>query len=291
MLKKVSVIIPFYSGIKWLYEAVESALSQTYSNIEIIVVNDGSKEDITDFFNKYKNLIVYRYQENQGAAVARNHAMLLATGDYLAFLDSDDIWLPHKLEKQIAFMEKSGAKWSHTNYYYWTPENDTMKDVGICDEYGDIFKKTFVSIKMGTPCVIINKEIFEKHSDLIFPENSRIGEDTKLWQKISRHYPIALIREPLVKVRLRGDNTYKKTIKVISLRGTEFKVISTNPEVPIFAKLRSFIFYVYSKIFKLPSTPRKEFIARCFVALPYFLGRIYVKYLSLSNRKYKQFVC
>lgn len=125
MIYKVSIIIPFYNNAEWLVEAVESALNQTYKNIEIIIVNDGSKEDMTSFLQKYQKHIIYQYQENKGAASARNHAMSLASGDYFAFLDSDDIWLPEKLEKQVSFMMKTEAMWSHTNYFYWSPESNS----------------------------------------------------------------------------------------------------------------------------------------------------------------------
>src|SRR5690554_2836035 len=102
MEKKVSVIIPFYNGVEWLCEAVQSVLDQTYKNFEIIVVNDGSPEDVSGLLSKYGNKIIYRYKENGCAATARNLAMEIATGEYLAFLDSDDLWLPAKTEKQIA---------------------------------------------------------------------------------------------------------------------------------------------------------------------------------------------
>jgi len=289
-LKKVSVIIPFYSGIEWLNDAIESAISQTYSNIEIIVVNDGSTEDVSDFIKKYSPKIKYAYQDNQGAAVARNLGIKMATGEYFAFLDSDDIWLPNKLEKQINFMQKIDAKWCHTNYFYWKPESNELKVVDIGKEYGDIYRKTFVSIRIATPCVVIAREVFEEHPELEFPINYRIGQDTKLWQAISKYYPIALINEPLTKVRLRSDNTYKQTIKIIQLKSNEFKSTYLDPNVPFFSKLRNFIFYLYGFIFKLPSNSNKELLAKCFVAIPYFLGRIYVNLISLSNKKYKDFI-
>lgn len=290
MLKKVSVIIPFYNNLEWLIEAVESALNQTYQNLEIIIVNDGSREDIGGFLSKYGERITYHYQKNEGAASARNHAMKLATGEYYAFLDSDDIWLPNKLEKQISFMEETDAKWSHTNYYYWNPDKNTLKNVDIRDEYGDIFKKTFVSVKMATPCVVLSSGIFKDHPELCFPENYTVGEDTKFWQELSKFYPIALLREPLVKVRLRQDNTYKQTLKVLSLRAAAFQEVRDNPDAPFVAKTRSFIFYSYSKVFKLPSTPKKDFLVRCSLVLPYLMGRSYVKYLSILNTKNENLV-
>ena len=290
MLKKVSVIIPFYNNLEWLIEAVESALNQTYQNLEIIIVNDGSREDIGGFLSKYGERITYHYQKNEGAASARNHAMKLATGEYYAFLDSDDIWLPNKLEKQISFMEETNAKWSHTNYYHWNPDNDTLKNIGIRDEYGDIFKKTFVSVKMATPCVVLDICIFEAHPHLSFNENYRMGEDTRFWQGISKNYPIALLREPLAKIRLREDNTYKQTIAVLNLRAAAFQEVKNNPNAPFVAKTRSFIFYSYSKVFKPPSTPKKDFLVRCSLVLPYLMGRSYVKYLSILNNKYENLV-
>ena len=99
MNKKVSVIIPFYSRLDWLYEAIESVLAQTYPIHEIILVNDGSKEDLTEFLDKYGKRIIYLKQENAGPAAARNNGIRRATGDYIAFEDSDDVWMPTKLEK------------------------------------------------------------------------------------------------------------------------------------------------------------------------------------------------
>lgn len=290
-MKKVSVIIPFFNGVNWLNEAVESVIKQTYSNIEIIVINDGSIEDMTDFLIKFNSRIKYTYQKNQGAAVARNVGMKLASGDYFAFLDSDDIWLPNKLEKQVNFMDKINAKWSHTNYFYWNPERGSLKNINIKKEYGDIYRKTFISIRIATPCVVIARDVFDDHPELEFPINYRIGQDTKLWQLISKYYPIALINEPLVKVRVRSNNTYKQTIKIIGLKSDEFKITYSDPDIPNFAKFRNFIFYLYGFVFKLPSSPRKEFLARCFVTIPYVLGRIYVNLLSLANKKYKNFIC
>lgn len=289
-MKKVSVIIPFYNGIHWLCEAVESALNQTYSNIEIIIVNDGSTEDVTEFLKKFGDSIVYAYQKNQGAASARNYGIKLANGDYIAFLDADDIWLPTKLEKQIFFMEEIGAMWCHTNYYYWNPVNNSLKNVGIKDEYGDIFEKTFVSLKMATPSVLISKHIFNLIDNLEFPSNTRIGEDTKFWQKISKEYPVALLTEPLVKVRLREDNTFKRTLDVLHYRALNYIAIKDDKNIPKFARFRGRFFYIYGKILKLPATPRKDLAARILISIPYILGRIYVKYLSFLNVKYKKFI-
>ena len=104
-MKTVSVIIPFYSQLNWLYEAIESVLAQTYPIHEIILIDDRSKENLTTILEKYGNKVKYVRQKNEGPATARNNGIRMATGDYIAFEDSDDIWLPTKIEKQVAFME------------------------------------------------------------------------------------------------------------------------------------------------------------------------------------------
>jgi glycosyltransferase involved in cell wall biosynthesis len=99
---RVSVIIPAYNCDRYIVRAVESVLNQTYQDWEIIVVDDGSTDNIRQVLEPYYDLIQYVYQENQGAAIARNHACELAKGEFLAFLDGDDFFLPEKLAKQIA---------------------------------------------------------------------------------------------------------------------------------------------------------------------------------------------
>lgn len=102
---RVSVIIPAYNCDRYITQAIDSVLNQTYQNWEIIVVDDGSTDNTRQVLSPYLDLIKYVYQDNQGAAAARNHACKLAQGEFLAFLDSDDFFLPEKLEKQVAYLD------------------------------------------------------------------------------------------------------------------------------------------------------------------------------------------
>jgi len=97
----VSVIIPVYNGEPYLAEAINSALQQTLSPEEIIVVDDGSLDDTRKIASSFASRIRYFFQENAGAAAARNTGVMAATGNYLSFLDSDDLWMPDKLERQL----------------------------------------------------------------------------------------------------------------------------------------------------------------------------------------------
>src|SRR5690606_6564927 len=99
------VIIPFYNNVQWLESAVKSVLSQTFKNYEIIIVNDGSIENLNSFIDNYCNMIKYFETENKGPGHARNFGIKKAQGEYIAFLDSDDLWLCNKLEIQINEME------------------------------------------------------------------------------------------------------------------------------------------------------------------------------------------
>lgn len=277
MEKKVSVIIPFYNGVEWLSEAVQSVLDQTYKNFEIIVVNDGSPEDVSKFLEKYEDRIIYRYKENGGAATARNLAMQIATGDYFAFLDSDDIWFPTKTEKQIAFMEETEAMWSHTGFYHWNPETDKMKRVDNSNDYGCIYEKIFVSIRIATPSVIVNKKVFEEHPEINFPVELRKGQDTAFFHMLSEHYPLALLTEPLIKVRQHGNNSRAQAVVRFNLRGDSYQKIKDDPKVPKGIKRIRYIYYLYSKLFGRTTNKFKEFLAKCFWTLPYGIERIYIK--------------
>lgn len=103
---RVSVIIPTYNSAQYLDEAINSILKQTYTNYEIIVIDDGSTDNTVELLEPYQEKIHYFYQENQGVSAARNQGIALSKGEFIAFLDADDIFMPHKLEKQVAVFEQ-----------------------------------------------------------------------------------------------------------------------------------------------------------------------------------------
>lgn len=104
-MKKVSVIIPAYNGDRYIGEAIASVLAQTYSNYEIIVIDDGSVDNTRQVVQGYGDRVKYFYQENQGVAAARNQGIRVSQGEYIAFLDQDDVFIPHKLSEQVSCLE------------------------------------------------------------------------------------------------------------------------------------------------------------------------------------------
>ena len=122
----VSVIIPTYNAASYIRQTVESALNQTYRNIELIIMNDGSKdnsEEIILQLQKEDSRIRYQYKPNSGVSDTRNKGIALANGEYLAFLDADDLWKPNNLEKKIAAIQQTRKKWVFSNLEYIDESN------------------------------------------------------------------------------------------------------------------------------------------------------------------------
>lgn len=290
MQKKVSIVIPFYSQKDWLYEAIESVLAQTYQNYEIILVNDGSKEDLADFLAKYGDKILYLEQKNAGPAAARNNGMRHATGDYIAFEDSDDIWLPTKLEKQVAFMEQTGARWSHVGFNYWWPETGKTVMVDSSRDYDDVYLQRHISTKIATPAVMLDRSIFSE-GDFYFPEETRNGEDDQLYTKLSKHYKLALVQEPLVNVRMRGTNSQTHAIERFNLRATNYKKWKDEGDQLTCMIHLIYAFYrFYAWLFGKKSSAFKEKVAKYLWAIPYVLERAYVRYLFNHSNKSEKYI-
>lgn len=299
--KKVSVIIPFYNGVEWLCEAVQSALNQTYKNLEVIVVNDGSKEDVSAFLEKYGDKIKYFYQENAGSAAARNLAIRNATGDYYALLDSDDIWFPEKTAKQIAFMEKSGALWSHTGFHYWWPETDKKTTPDVSKNYGDVFVRLLVAFKVATPTVIINAKCFKDNPDIVFPVHMRKAQDFGLFIQFAKKYPMGVVEEPLANIRMRGTNTNSRAMVRIqantrtlnSIRQDTTGLYSDTPGMVKFLyglyELNGKIVNTLAKLFKMPDGVQEK-LAKVLWVLPFSLERIYAKHLAQKGTRGYEFL-
>jgi glycosyltransferase involved in cell wall biosynthesis len=289
----VSVVIPFYNRVDWLCEAVESVLNQTYDNFEIIVVNDGSPENVDDFLSQYGDKIIYKYKENGGAATARNLALKYATGEYIAFLDSDDLWLPEKTQNQITFMEDCSAKWSHTGYYNWYPSEHKLIKMNNRRHFGDVYLQSFLSLKAPTPAIVIKKECFDKHPDFYFPEDLKYGQDSALWSKIAYHYPLALLNKPLVKIRQRGSNADLSSIIRFNVKSIILKKIKEGiyTDIPFYIKSifkayelgNRFLSFLHNKLGLKKNSI--EIIGKILWITPYIVERIYVLILFIGKDK------
>lgn len=202
---KVSVIIPFFNRIPYLLEAIESVLNQTHKNLEIILVDDGSTDDIEGVrkVSAKDARIKYANQENKGVSVARNLGIGIATGEYIAFLDSDDLFLPNKIATQLREMLYNGYKFSHTSYNRINNKGHILDVINVGTFAGKVFPRIMSSCGIATPTVMLKSEIAKEH---LFNIEIGIGEDVCLWIDLSYKYTLGGIVEAYTSVRV-GEST------------------------------------------------------------------------------------
>ena len=223
---KVSVIIPTYNCVKFLSEAIESVIKQSYQDFEIIVVDDGSadstKNIMDQYLQKYGPKIKYIYQDNSGLACARNTGIKIARGQYIALLDADDKWLPERLSEGVKLMESDNRiGLVHTNITVISENGRIIRIPKRKTRYlsGMIFEHIFLrNADIACPTVLLKKQAIDKVG--MFDENlARLGcEDRELWLRISQYYKIGYINKELAYYRDRISSMSKNTQKMLEAR-------------------------------------------------------------------------
>ena len=219
----VSVIIPTYNRANLVAKAIKSVLSQTYQDFEIIVIDDGSTDNTEEIIRSFKDKrvkYIKKYKENKGSSVARNIGIKVARGKYIALLDSDDEWLPEKLDKQIKVLQSESPEVGvvYSNLCYIDENGKSMNKLRNPKKEGYIYEDLFGKNCVGTPStVLIRKECF--HQVGLFDDLLNAMEDWDMWIRIAKYYRFALIKVPLVKYRLHSN---QKT------RNLELKIITAN---------------------------------------------------------------
>lgn len=193
----VSVIVPTYNRAYCLKECLDAILQQKFSDLELIVVDDGSEDETPLLLESYKKKAIIIRQENQGVSCARNTGISHAKGMYLAFCDSDDLWLPQKLQKQMAlFKEEPSAVVCHTDEI-WI-RNGVR--VNPCKHHekasGWIFEKSLELCLVSPSSVMMHRQFFEVVGN--FDVSLPACEDYDLWLRSSQIFPFYFIHEPLI---------------------------------------------------------------------------------------------
>jgi len=200
----VSVIIPTYNRAHLVGRAIQSVLDQTYKDFEIIVVDDGSTDNTEEIVNGFGDhrIRYIRHKENRGAAAARNTGIKAARGEYIAFQDSDDEWLPEKLEKQIRVFETAppevGVVYTDMLRISENGKTEYWHSPSITNG-GLINPKTsdYQVMGLGIQSTLIRKDCFDKVG--LFDEKFTRFIDLELFIRLSKHYRFEHIKEPLVK--------------------------------------------------------------------------------------------
>ncbi len=226
IMPKVSVIIPTYNCAKYLSQAIESVLSQTYDDFEIVIVDDGSTDDtrslVEGYTNKHPSKISYIYQENRGLACARNTAIRNSRGQYIALLDADDMFLPMRLERgmrtfennpKIGLVHANLSRMSEDGNVFSTPKRDSRLLTGR------IFENIFLRCAdISIPTILVKKECFNRVG--LFDEHlTRLGcEDREMWLRVAWEYEVQYLDEVLGLYRVRKDSMSRNREKMMEAR-------------------------------------------------------------------------
>ena len=209
-MPSVSVIIPTYNRLDFLQAAVDSVLKQTYTNFELIVVDDGSSDGTYERYSTCKPPVAYARTEHSGVSAARNHGIRLASGQLIAFLDSDDQWLPGKLAKQTAyFQDNPGVMLCQTEETWIRSGKQVSPKIIHTKPDGDVFERSLELCVVSPSSVMMRREFFEIVG--MFDENLPACEDYDLWLRTSYRMEIPLLPEPLtIKYGGHDDQLSKK---------------------------------------------------------------------------------
>lgn len=199
----VSIIIPTYNCTKFLGEALDSALAQTYTNKEIIVVDDGSTDNTQDLVASYGYCIRYIYQKNAGTAAARNTGIKNSSGGLIALLDHDDRWLAHKIETQVPYFDDPSVGLVHTGGRVFKSDTGAISSEYLPEPILDLHD-LMSWCKVGCATTMFRREAIDKVG--LFDEELFGTDDWDMWIRISAEHKVIGCREVLSEIRLHGGN-------------------------------------------------------------------------------------
>jgi glycosyltransferase involved in cell wall biosynthesis len=208
-MPKVSVIIPAYNAMAYLPETVESVLQQTFTDFEILIIDDGSTDSIQEWSAQITDPRVRVIsQNNQGISAARNTGVANAQGDYIAFIDSDDLWVSTKLARQVQCLDAAPeVGLVHTWAALIDEQSQPTGNLLISDAEGHVWEQMVQRNSVATLTVMIRRQCFEKIGN--FDIRLRTVEDWDMWIRMADHYPFALIKEPLALYRHSSNSLSK----------------------------------------------------------------------------------
>ena len=195
----ISVVIPTYNRCVLLKRAISSALNQTIRSKKIIVVDNGSTDKTYEMISSLFPQITYIYENRRGVSIARNKGIKNCHSSWIAFLDSDDVWEPQKLEKQLFFTNNINKKFRliHTNEIWY--KNDKFQNQSRKHQKsgGDIFQKSLEFCCISPSSAFIKKEVFDDYG--FFDESLEVCEDYDMWIRITAKEEVGFLDKPFVK--------------------------------------------------------------------------------------------
>lgn len=213
-MASVSVIIPAFNASRYIRHTLRSVLDQDYRNVEIIVVNDGSTDDTEESVREFGGQVRYLRKKNGGQGSARNAGMAVACGEFFAFVDADDLWLPPKLRLQMELFGSHpdlGLVYSDAVIF----DQETGKDLWCFSQTarfssGDVLRPLILRCFIPTSTVVIRREIWERVGGFSEDRPPRNTEDWDLWLRIASRYRIGFVNAPLARYRVHNLSSLRR---------------------------------------------------------------------------------
>jgi teichuronic acid biosynthesis glycosyltransferase TuaG len=257
-LPLVSIIMPCFNGASTLRQAVDSVISQTLTDWELIIVDDGSTDGsmtlLSQYYGSDKRIRVFVNTSRSGASGARNHGLQRARGRFIAFLDSDDFWLAHKLDIQVTGMRRNGAGLLCSAYDVIDAQGKVIGDV--TPKPGTLTYRSMLRYNsVGCLTAIIDRECT---GDVRFSDDLARGEDYQLWLSLLRRGVVAICqREKLAVYRLHGKTLSSNKLSAARSR---WRVYREFEKYGVLTSMSLFLMYGITGIWKNLSIRRKRYV-------------------------------
>lgn len=204
----VSIIIPGYNRAEYIAETIESVLAQTYRNIEIIVVDDGSTDNTREIVAEYLPKVQYIWQENSERGASRNHGLRLAKGEFISFLDSDDLWLPNKIEEDLEFLENSSAVGViYTDICLVDAKGNYLKLIKRKGFRGKVTEKLLEDNFVSIGAHLSRTQLIREIGGFLEERQLSGSEDWEMWVRLSTVTDFAYLPKATTKIRTHEANT------------------------------------------------------------------------------------
>lgn len=241
--------MPVYNCEKFLKHTIRSVRAQTYENWELIIVDDASTDNSlseAEYFAAEDDRIkVFHMQENSGVSICRNKGLEHASGEYVAFLDSDDLWSKYKLEKQHGFMQENNVALSHTSYAFMNEQGEVMKNGKVSVDFEVDLGRYMKTTQIGMSSVMIDRR---KVSQIKFPEDRDLCEDARVWMGFMREgKKFYGLNDVLLLYRVRNNQLSRNKAKMAK---NTLERYWNEKNLPAYKRLAYFLHYACNGIEK-----------------------------------------
>lgn len=229
----VSVVIGSYNAEAWIRETLDSVLVQTYPILQVLVVDDGSSDKTPEIVRSYSGKVKYMREVHRGRPY-RNRGIREAEGDFIAFVDADDLWQPEKIERQMALLEARRLAWAICQVRWLDFETTRLDDARAPRiPEGDILEPLFLTNFIGSGTPVVARQVFDAVGYFNETPEVQVVEDWDLWLRIAARFPVGCVQEPLAMIRLHSASFLASTPVTDRVRSLETVVQQAADREPL----------------------------------------------------------